>query len=275
MTRFAVEVTLHWLAVALYMGATALLVTGILFERPRSLSRSRLAYLAGLVPHSVALGLRWHASGHGPYMLRYEVLSSNAWMVVVGLLIVLWRRPKWSALGMVAGPVAILAIAVAVFANAELRELPPTFRSVWLVFHITFAKISAVAFLLSLAAAVSLLARQRGRLLRFAARLPDELVLDALVVRFAAFGFVFWTVAIAAGAVWANQSWGRYWGWDAIETWSLVSWLVYGALLHARRFFRTGPATTAWLSVGAFALFILTLLVLPFLMPSIHSAYFQ
>jgi ABC-type transport system involved in cytochrome c biogenesis permease subunit len=89
------------------------------------------------------------------------------------------------------------------------------------------------------------------------------------------FGFLFWTVTIAAGAIWANQSWGRYWGWDAIETWSLISWLAYGIFLHARMFFRLGPVGTAWASVSAFVVFILALLILPFVMPSLHSAYFQ
>jgi len=100
-------------------------------------------------------------------------------------------------------------------------------------------------------------------------------VLDAYTVRFVGFGFLFWTIAIAAGAIWANQSWGRYWGWDAIETWSLVSWLAYGTLLHARLFFRLRPVPTAWSSVAAFAVFVLALLVLPFLVPSLHAAYFQ
>ena len=275
MSRFAVEVALHWVAVGLYIIGTVSLTAGVLFEKPPASRWARWAILAGLLPHAGALGLRWHASGHGPYMLRYEVLSANGWLVMVGLLGVLWFRPRWSVLGVVAGPIGILAVALAVFANAELRELPPTFRSVWLVFHIVFAKISAVAFLLSLAAGVLTLLRLRPAPARWLLRVPEEAVLDALVVRFAAFGWTFWTVTIAAGAIWANQSWGRYWGWDAIETWSLVSWLVYGAFLHARRFFRAGPAATAWMSVGAFGLFVLTAIVLPFLLPSIHSAYFQ
>jgi ABC-type transport system involved in cytochrome c biogenesis permease subunit len=104
---------------------------------------------------------------------------------------------------------------------------------------------------------------------------PGSAVLDAYTVRFVGFGFLFWTITIAAGAIWANQSWGRYWGWDPIETWSLIAWLVYGLFLHARLFFRLRPASTAWCSVGAFAVFILTLLILPFLIPSMHSAYFQ
>lgn len=86
---------------------------------------------------------------------------------------------------------------------------------------------------------------------------------------------MFWTITIAAGAIWANQSWGRYWGWDPIETWSLIAWIAYGLLLHARLFFRLRHVGTARASLGAFAVFTLTLLMLPFLIPSMHAAYFQ
>jgi len=106
-------------------------------------------------------------------------------------------------------------------------------------------------------------------------KLPAREALDAYTVRFIGFGFIFWTVTVAAGSIWANQSWGRYWGWDAVETWSLVTWLTYGTFLHARLFFRMRPRPTAWAAIGSFAIFILTVLILPFLMPSLHSAYFQ
>ncbi len=275
MTGFALEVTLHWLATGLYIVATLLLAAGAVFGKDRARRLCRLVYLAGLMPHTAALALRWVESGHGPYILRYEVLSANAYLAVVGLLLLLWRRPAWSALGLFAAPVAIVAIAVGLFSNPQMRELPPTFRSVWLIFHISFAKVSAVSFLLSMASSAVLLLRQRPQPSAWMERAPAGPVLDALVVRFAGFGLIFWTVTIAAGSVWANQSWGRYWGWDAIETWSFVSWLIYGAFLHARLFFRTRPSVTAWMSIGAFSLFVLTALVIPIVLPSIHSAYMQ
>jgi cytochrome c-type biogenesis protein CcsB len=275
MSGFALEVSLHWVAVGFYMAAVVLFANAVLFGHPE---RSRWAIIAtaiGLVPHAAAILLRWVAVGHGPYMLKYEVLSSNSWIAIAAMLLFLWRRPSWSVLALVVMPLAILGLAIGLFSNAEMRNLPPTLRSVWLVFHIVFAKLSAAAFLLSLAAAVVQLLRYRGAGWRWIGRAPPTEVLDAYTVRFVGFGFLFWTVTIAAGAIWANQSWGRYWGWDAIETWSLISWLAYGIFLHARIFFRIGPVATAWASVGAFAVFILTLLILPFVMPSLHSAYFQ
>ena len=99
--------------------------------------------------------------------------------------------------------------------------------------------------------------------------------MEAYTVRFIGFGFVFWTTTIGAGAIWANQSWGRYWGWDPIESWSLVTWLAYAILLHARLFFKLSPRGVAWGTLACFALSVLTVLIFPFVFPSMHSAYFQ
>jgi cytochrome c-type biogenesis protein CcsB len=275
LTGFALEVTLLWIGVGLYIIATALFANAVIFghsERARWASRTATA---GLVPHGIAIVFRWVTVGHGPYLLKYEVLSSNAWIAIAAMLVFLWRRPKWSAVALVVMPLAILALAFGLFSNAEIRQIPPTLRSIWLMFHITFAKMAAAAFLLSLATAVLQILRSKGTTWAWMERVPASDVLDAYTVRFIGFGFLFWTVTIAAGAIWANQSWGRYWGWDAIETWSLISWIVFGLVLHARLFFRTRPLTTAWFTVGAFAVFILTLLILPFIMPSLHAAYFQ
>jgi cytochrome c-type biogenesis protein CcsB len=273
--RYAVEVALHWIGVGLYIAATVAMVFSVVFGKPRALRWGLALGAAGLLPHGAAIVLRWIAVGHGPYMLKYEVLSSNAWVAIAVLLAVLWRRPEWSALAAVVMPLAILSVAAGLFSNPETRELPPTLRSIWLAFHITFAKISAAAFLFSLGAAVLLLVRERPSRPRWMERVPPTPALDALIVRSAGFGMIFWTVTIAAGAIWGNQSWGRYWGWDPIETWALVSWLVYGSFLHLRFFFKLAPRPTAWLSIACFAVFILALLILPFFISSLHSAYFS
>lgn len=275
MSGFGLEVVLHWVAVGLYIAASVLLANAVVFGHPRRVRPALALAAAGLLPHAAALALRWRASGHGPYMLKYEVLSSNAWIAVAMLLVVLWRRPSWSGIALVALPAAILAVALGLFSNPEIRELPPTLRSVWLIFHISFAKLSAASFLLSVGASTLVLLGRRTPPPAWISKAPSAEALDAFVVRFVGFGFIFWTITIAAGAIWANQSWGRYWGWDPIETWSFISWLVYGTFLHVRLFFKVRGAASAWWALACFGVFILTLLILPFLIPSMHSAYFQ
>lgn len=275
MNGFALEASFHWAAVALYILGTALFAYALIFSRPGGIRWALWITCAGLLPHSVALLLRWHAVGHGPYMLKYEVLSSNTWIAVVMLLLFVWRRRDWSAVALVVMPACILMMGLGLFANPEARNLPPTLRSMWLVFHVFFNKLAVGAFLLSAGASVALLLKLRGVKGRFLEKLPGTDVMEAYMVRFVGFGFVFWSTTIGAGAIWANQSWGRYWGWDPIETWSLVTWLCYGALLHARFFFRLSGRAAAWGVLACFLVSILTVLIFPFVFPSLHSAYFQ
>ena len=275
MNPFLLETILHWTAVGLYIVATVLFAHALMWNHPQRARWGLWLAVAGLVPHSAALIVRWIQVGHGPYMLKYEVLSSNAWIAIVMLLIVIWRRPSWSGIALVALPCSILMVGLGLLTSPEARSLPPTLRSIWLVFHVLFNKLAVGAFLLSFASAAILLRKLKGASSRWLERFPAVDVLDAYTVRYVGFGFVFWSTTIVMGAIWANQSWGRYWGWDPIETWSLVTWLCYGTLLHLRLFYRLGPKATAWITVACFALSILTVFIFPFLIPSMHSAYFQ
>ncbi len=275
MESLVLEISLHWVAVALYIVGLVLFTYATLFEHPDKIRWGMWAAVAGWVPHSAALLIRWISVGHGPYMLKYEVLSSDAWVAVVMMLLFVWRRPNWAPMALVVLPVSILLMGFAVFSNPAAKALPPSFHSMWLVFHVTFNKLAMGAFILSFAAAVTLLRKLKGASGRLLDRLPGPDGMEAYTVRLVGFGFVFWSTTIIAGAIWANQSWGRYWGWDPIEVWSLVTWLCYGLLLHSRLFFHFTPRATAWSTTGCFAMSIMTVLVLPFLIPSLHSTYFQ
>ncbi|HLP77912.1 MAG TPA: cytochrome c biogenesis protein CcsA [Candidatus Paceibacterota bacterium] len=275
MSPFAQEALAHWIAVTFYIGGLVAFAYALFFAHPEKFARAKWLVAAGVVPHSVALVLRYIHVGHGPYMMKYEVLSSNSWIAIVMLLIFLWRKPNWSSIALVVLPVVILMMGIGLFTNPEARNLPPTLRSIWLIFHILFNKLAVGAFILSLGAAIVLLRKLNGARGKWLDRLPGVEILEANTVRFVGFGFVFWTTTIGMGAIWANQSWGRYWGWDPIESWSLVTWLAYAILLHARLFFKLNGRATAWATIGCFGLSVLTVLIFPFVFPSMHSAYFQ
>jgi len=275
MTPFALETSLHWSAVGLYIAGMVGFAWALIFDHPEKVRRTLWITTAGLLPHTAALLLRYFRVDHGPYMLKYEVLSSNAWIAIAMLLVFVWRRPNWAPIALVALPAAILMMGLGLFTNPEARTLPPTLRSIWLIFHVVFNKLAVGAFVLSFAAAIVLLRKTGGASSRLLDRLPGPDVIEAYTVRFVGFGFVFWTTTIGAGAIWANQSWGRYWGWDPIESWSLVTWLAYAILLHARIFFRLKARATAWGTIACFVLSVLTVLIFPFVFPSMHSAYFQ
>lgn len=271
---FEHEVILHWTAVVLYILSAIAYSVRVFFSKEKAERWGAGFALARLFPHAAALILRWVAAGHGPYMAKYEVLSSNAWVAILFFLIMSWRRPRLRPAGFVVLPVCFLSMAGGLFTNPALRNLPPSLRSIWLVLHILFAKLGAGGVLLALGAAVLYLIKE-GREADFARRLPPLDILDDYSHRFAGFGFFFWSVMIAAGAIWANESWGRYWAWDPIETWSLVTWLAFGAYLHLRRFHGWKGRKAAWLIAGCFALSVATLIAVPILAKGLHTEYFQ
>ena len=148
MTPIAQEALFHWIAVVFYIGGLMAFAYALIFAHPQKVAQAKWLTAIGLLPHSVALVLRCIHVGHGPYMMKYEVLSSNAWIAIAMLLVFLWRKPNWSALALVALPVVILMMGIGMFTNPEARSLPPTLRSIWLVFHILFNKLAVGAVVL-------------------------------------------------------------------------------------------------------------------------------
>jgi cytochrome c-type biogenesis protein CcsB len=190
-----------------------------------------LLSLAGVV-------LRGLAAGRAPWGNMFEFTVSAMVFVVAAYLIMVWRSGvRWLGL-----PVTLLAaigngLAVTVFYVA-VAPLVPALHSVWFIIHIVAAAISGAAFniggLLSIMYLIRQRAEERDTVRGYVAMLPTARRLDVLAYRFLAFAFPLWTFAVAAGAIWAEYAWGRYWGWDPKETWALVTWVIYAGYLHAR-----------------------------------------
>ncbi len=260
------QVALLWLAVALYAAGTVLLVARAVFELDaRWQSRALVVGALGLLPHTGAIVLRWIEVQHGPYISFYEVASSDSWVAVALFALVAWRFPRMRPAGMVVLPVSFLLIGAAVLSPREGRELLPVLRSYWLVLHVVFAKLAYGPYLLGLGAAVLyLFARRRGEGVE-KGRLNDPAMLDELSYRFIAFGFLMHIVMVIAGAIWAKQAWGSYWSWDPIETWSLVSWLAFGIVLHLRVVHNWREVRAAWGTIAGVALVAFAFFAIPFL----------
>ena len=107
---------------------------------------------------------------------------------------------------------------------------------------------------------------QSGIFLRF----PDTSLIDLMTHQTVMFGFVFLSAGIITGAVWANSAWGRYWGWDPKETWSLITWFVYATLLHARLMRGWQGRRIAYLSILGFVAVLFTYFGVN-LLPGLHS----
>jgi cytochrome c-type biogenesis protein CcsB len=208
-----------------------------------------LLSLAGVV-------CRGLAAGRGPWGNMFEFTTTAMVFVVAAYLLMVWRAGlQWLGL-----PVTLLAtvangLAVTVFYVA-VAPLVPALHSVWFLIHITAAAISGAAFnvggLMSILYILKKRAEDRGQVRGYLARLPSSRRIDLITYRFHAFAFPLWTFTVAAGAIWAEYAWGRYWGWDPKETWALVTWVIYACYLHAR-------STAGWRGTKAAVVAILGL----------------
>lgn len=271
---FAVYTLLNWVAVFFYILATIGNTWGIVFRRERA---ERVGYRlmeVGLFFHTAALLYWWRVTGHGPYLARNEVLSADAWIALTVFLIFVRLYPKIRIASLLIFPSVFLLIALGVFFSPHITTLPPTFKSVWLAFHITFYKIALGTVIIACAFSIFYILKKR-KTFPWLDRLPDLDVIDLYAYRFAGFAFIFWAIAMLAGSIWAYQSWGRFWGWDPVESWSLLTWILFGIYLHLRRFYRWSGEKAAWLYLLCLVFSLIAIFYTAHLSTSIHAEYFR
>ena len=211
----------------------------------------RVRLWLGLGVHTGALIGRWGASyqlalTHTPAALLsaklrliilqaplsnfYDSLIFFAWCLpALGLMA--FRRYLKGYLGALVALLATLLLAYASLGvDSRIQPLMPALKSNWLLVHVVTAFLGYAAFALAFGGAILYLLQDRHP----RASLPPLPVLDRLIYRTTVLGFLLLTLGIFTGAIWAETAWGRYWSWDPKETASLVTWLIYGAYLHAR-----------------------------------------
>lgn len=269
------QIILFWVSVGIYALGTVFYIASIMFGRERFVAYGTLAAWLGVIPNTAAIFARWYQTGHFPYWNPYEVFTSYAWGIVLVFLVFQHFKPSLKIVGAFVLPIVFLLIGIGVMGNPEAKDIPRTFFTFWLYVHIGFAKISAASVIISTGLAVLYLIKRKQELQvqvnPTLERLPDIDKLDYYSYRVTAFAFIMIGIMIASGAVWAYKAWGRYWGWDPIETWALISWLVYGLYLHLRLTIGWKGTRTAWLSVGALFLVIFSFWGIPLVYDSVHE----
>lgn len=267
-----------WTAIAAYSIATIAFIAGFVFRSDFLLKIGVVVAAAGLGLHTAGIVARWIRLGHGPYLGFYDVVSSYAWVALAVFLLLVWRFPTLRAAGAVFLPVVLLATGGAMLASKDASVITPTLASWWLTIHVTFAKLAFGSLTAAFALSVVYLSRERlasGALGEMLSKLPSEDVMDDLAFKFVAVGFLFLGLMIAAGAIWANEAWGRYWSWDPIETWSLIAWLTYALVLHLRLTLGWRGRRFAWAAVLALPVVAFAFIGVPTVYNSIHGAYLK
>jgi ABC-type transport system involved in cytochrome c biogenesis permease subunit len=260
-----------WGALALYGVSAVAWFAWAAFRRARAASVGVAAAALGLAPHAAAVGLRWAEIGHGPYNTRYEAFSSNALLLVAAWLLASRLARGLAPLGVLVVPVAALLMGLGIDAFDVRNDMPIIFKSGWLAFHIGFAKVFVTAALVAGACAAVFLVK-RGRPAALPS-LPSIERLDLYAHQCMLLSFLALGVMIAAGSLWAHQSWGRYWAWDPIETASLVTWIAFAVILHFRVLHGWSGGRMAWLTLVGLGFALTTLYVVVIVVPTIHMSY--
>jgi cytochrome c-type biogenesis protein CcsB len=231
--------------------------------------------------HIVAVVTRGLAVHRAPWGNMYEFVTALTCVAALFFLFVMVRYRAW-ALGVFVMGAVVVALGLAeTLIYTAAGQLVPALQSYWLDIHVTAMTLATGIFFVAAVLGVVYLAEDRynrrvtaGRaepgngIIR---RLPSTEQLDRLTYRTIVFGFPVWTFGVIAGAIWADQAWGRYWGWDPVETWAFITWVLYAAFLHAR-------ATAGWrgrrahyIQLLGFASLMFNILVVQVFIAGLHS----
>jgi len=272
-----------------YLLVGLLFLMAELWSSARLREAARVVFWAALGVHTAALLGRWVESyqlaalhsppASFPQSLRlvilqaplsnfYESLVFFSWCLpALGLLA--FRRYLSGYLGTVMATLACLVLAYASLGGVDSRIKPlmPALKSNWLLIHVVTAFLGYAAFALAFGTAILYLLQDR----RPRPSLPPLAQLDRLIYQATILGFLLLTLGILTGAVWAESAWGRYWSWDPKETWSLITWLIYATMLHARMLKGWQGRRIAWLAVAGFMAVLFTYFGVSFLLSGLHS----
>ena len=260
-------------ALGAYIAAAAAYFYHLAFRRRSAWVVGVTVATVGVAAHVVSIASRGVAAGRVPWGNMYEYSSLLSLLVVLGYLVVVERIYKVRTLGGFPLTFSVLTMAIAVaFLYVGPVPLVPALNSYWIKIHVVAAITGSSLFALGCVITILYLFKERAErrdatamkpIMGGATGVEDEVapyfesgadepaaapvsregprgilpvaeVLDRIAYRTIAFAFPIWTFAVIAGAIWAEQAWGRYWGWDPKETWSFITWVIFAGYLHAR-----------------------------------------
>ena len=237
--------------------------------------------LVGVLAHTAAVITRGLAVHRAPWGNMYEFVTALTCVAAIFFLFVMIRYRAWTLGVFVMGAVVVTLGLAETLIYTAAGELVPALQSYWLDIHVTAMTLATgIFFVAAVLGFVYLWVDRYTRRIAAGRAVPDNAIIrrlpsieqiDRLTYRTVVFGFPVWTFGVIAGAIWADQAWGRYWGWDPVETWAFITWVLYAAFLHAR-------ATAGWrgrrahfIQLLGFTSLIFNILVVQVFIAGLHS----
>jgi len=172
-------------------------------------------------------------------------------------------------------PLVFLAIAYASLSpdiSSKISPLIPALKSNWLIAHVITCFLGYAGFAVAFGFSIMYFVKPKNSdSTSIFAKLPSLDLIDEMTYQMVVFGFLFLTIGIITGAVWANSAWGTYWSWDPKETWSLITWIVYAVFMHLRMMRGWQGKNLAWVSIIGFMAVMFTYFGVNFLLSGLHS----
>lgn len=234
MTRF--EIVFFWVALIGYGMAGVLNLTGTIFlKRKQLVSIAQGVGFTAFISHLIAFIGRTIITGHLPVKGGYENALAEIAVVVLFYYVLSRSFPAIRLGGSGVFFISLIILGYSLTNIPPIAPLTPAYKSVWLWIHVAFAWLAYAAFTTTAVLAVLYLIKEKNPSGQgMVEKLPPLDQLDDMWFRYVTFGFITDAVMIASGAVWAHYLWGSYWSWDPVETWNLITWLVFGLCLHLR-----------------------------------------
>lgn len=224
-----------------YMGFGLLLILCLIFKlvNDSRMWRILVAVLTGIIVlifigQTFGVGLRWYISGRPPVSNAYESMIFVGWATAIAGLAFGWKSRMTMALAVFLSGV-LLFVSTLNWMDPEITPLVPVLKSPWLLIHVAAITGSygffGIGFLLGLISLLVMACKTPKNAKRLDRQIAEFTIINEMALTV---GLVLLTAGVFLGAVWANESWGRYWGWDPKETWALITMIVYAFILHAR-----------------------------------------
>lgn len=291
------HMTWVWLV---YMVAVALLLAAVVYGWPVARGLGLGVFLSAALLHTAAVGLRWYVSGHWPNSNMFEAVTTAAWMGSIGAIfleIIARRTPMKNLFALAASVSGAIALMCAHFMpvslTPEISNRMPILHDVWLYIHTNVIIFSYILIAMAAATSLGYLALRllgapadyargggAGTLVGMGAATPGELtqkkpsataVLDGATMILMELSFVLLWAGIIMGAIWADHSWGRPWGWDPKEVFALNTFLVFVLLVHVRIKVRDKGFWTAVLAAAGCGVMVFNWIVINFIISGLHS----
>jgi len=261
-------------ALAIYILGMAAYVVHFVNQSKGIQETARLIMLIGGIIHGGAVVVRYIEAGYTPLTNNHEAVSFFALSMTLGFLSFHWRY-KVKNFGVFVTPLITGLMLVSASSSRAISNLPPALKSNWLPVHASIAIMANGVLALAFCGGIMYLIQERQIKKKnfgmFYTRLPSLEALDNLNHHCLTIGFPLMTLGIITGSIWAEQAWGAYWHWDPKETWSLITWFLYAALLHQRLTVGWRGRRAAIMSIIGFSAVLFTFWGVTYLLKGVHT----